>query len=539
MKISSSCDPSISKALVEVFTIMKQPRNAIKELKEILDEKHDDNIVNLICDLQIQLQEFSSCIDLLENLQKDSIPLEIEVKKGYCLARLGRLAEADICFEKLMKHSVRYYDDLFLLVGSLYMDLDQHENSLRFFEPLLALPQHNKPNLWFKCGKLYYDIKDFKSAEEAFKSVVETFEPGLVTQAKLYLSKIYKSKGEIDKSILILKTKNLDLEDTCEISDEAIQNLMSNARLKIEESFIKKDQNELLAFMDSLIDTEFKLELRKREDIVVELGVRVLNEVFEKLINFCIGTNQYSAAKNFLVKILKLNMYKGNLRMNMKKLLSKVCVLDKDYEQALNAFKFVCENEESESNWIVMSSLMRKTEKPQLRSWLCKIAAKSPENYAAHILLGNSYFQTGNYNLAIKQYMQVYSVKDSVVNLQLGLSHLFSLCSRNLVKKEEVFAKAFRYMKIYVKARKNSSYLEAYYNLARAYHHIQFYAKASYNYEKVLRHCARALIYGDGLGKSLVKYSKLAAKNLVAIRNTIDDPAGAEDITQQWLCEIP
>jgi tetratricopeptide (TPR) repeat protein len=514
---------------------MKQPKAAIKELKEILDDKYDDNIVNLICDLYIQLNEFYECIELLESLNRKALPLDIDTKKGYCLARLGRLLEADSCFENLLKHSVVYYDDLYLLVGSLYMDLDQHESALKFFEPLLALERHNKPDLWFKCGKLYYEIGDLISSEEAFKSVLDSQEYSLLTQSKLFLAKIYKSKGEIDKSIHILKTKTLDIEDGSDLTEEFIENLISNAKLKIEESYIKKDLNDLYYFLDQLIDTELKLELRKKEDIVESLGQIVLNETFERVIEYLIIHSMYSQGKEFIIKLLKMNMYKDLYRLNMKKLLTKLCILDEDYDQALNSYKYVCEKENTESNWIAISGIMRKTEKPQLRSWLCKLSSRDPHSYAVHMLLGNSYFQTGNYALAIKQYSQVYDIDDALINLQIGLCHLFSLCSRNIHKKEEVFAKAFKYLKIYVKIRKKKNYVEAYYNLGRAFHHVQYYTKASYYYEKVLMYCSRTILYSQNINSELQKYAKLAVNNLIAIRNSLDDLPGAEKLASLWI----
>ena len=182
-----------------------------------------------------------------------------------------------------------------------------------------------------------------------------------------------------------------------------------------------------------------------------------------------------------------------------------------------------------------MSSLMRKAEKPQLRSWLCKIAGRYPQNYAIHMLLGNSYFQTGNYNLAIKQYLQVYTFEDSLINLQIGLCHLFSLCSRNIHRKEEVYNKAFSYLKIYVKIRKKSNYVEAYFNLARAYHHIMYYTKATYNYEKVLMKYSRHFLRNSLSNPSLEKYMRLAVNNLIQIRLALDDPAGAELLASQWI----
>lgn len=535
MKISPNCDPSIAKALVEVFTIMNQPRVAIKELREILGERPDDNILNLICDLHIQLSEFPECIQLLESLTSQVFPLDIESKKGYCLARLGRLAEADSCFENLLKHSVQYYDDLYLLVGGLYMDLAQAENALKFFEPLLGLERHNNPMMWFKCAKLYYDIADHVSAEEAFGSVLDSGDSTIVTQSKLFLSKIYKSRGDIEKSISILKTKQLETDENFDISDELINDLISNAKLKIEESSIKSNLHDLFHFLDNLVDIELKLELRKREDLIIGLSVESLSETIEKTVKFAICEQQYSQAKTFLLKALKLNMYKGSLRLKAKKLLSQLCVLDEDYDQALNAHKYVCEKENTESNWIVMSSLMRKAEKPQLRSWLCKVASRNTANYAVHMLLGNSYFQTGNYNLAIKQYLIVYSVDDALINLQIGLCYLFSMCSRNIQKKDEVFAKAFRYLDIYVRIRKKKNYVEAYYNLARAYHHIQYYTIATHNYEKVLLCYSRNNGNAKCANSSLGKYMGLAVKNLIHIRNSLEDTEGAELLASQWI----
>jgi general transcription factor 3C polypeptide 3 (transcription factor C subunit 4) len=510
---------------------MKQPRTAVKELREVLDSKYDENIINLICDLEIQQQEYASCIELLEKQGKSQFPLDIETKRGYCLARLGRLPEADSCFERLAGQSVQFYDDLFLLTGNLYMDLDQHENALKFLEPLLSIPSHSKPSLWFKCGKLYYEIHDFQAAEEAFLSVVESQENSLATQAKLFLSKIYKNLGDVEKSISVLKTKSVEIEENFEISDEVICEMVSNAKLKIEESWIKQDMEELQRFLNYLVEMQIKLEVKKREDLVLGVGVNVLHQTFVGLIGFLMEKERFGECKEFIVKLLKIGMYRDERRKEMKMLLSSACVRDQDYDQAINAFKYICEKEGSDSNWITMAALMRKAEKPQLRSWLCKLLTKSPDSYPVHMLLGNSYFQTGNYSLAIKQYLQVYSPDDPMMNLQLGLSYLFSLCSRSLQKKEETFEKAFKYLKFYVKYRKKVNYFEAYFNLARAYHHILFFAEASKYYEKILRADARNSLYGGSVAGNIVV---MAVKNLAVIRSHLDDQVGANRILEEW-----
>ena len=143
---------------MEVYNILENPQKAIKDLQSIIHEKFDENLVNLVCDLYIQLKQFQACIEFLESLGQQEFAVDIETKRGVCFAKVGRLQEAEESFDKLYQQRVNYYDDLYWLVGCLYQELDYPEQALRFLEGLRVLDHRDKPTLWIKCGQLYLQV---------------------------------------------------------------------------------------------------------------------------------------------------------------------------------------------------------------------------------------------------------------------------------------------------------------------------------------------------------------------------------------------
>lgn len=537
LQVSDPCDPTIAKALVEVYNILEQPNKAILSLQEILEYKYDPNLVNLLCDLHIQISDYQSCINYLEKFSDQTFPIDLQTKLGYCLARVGRMQEADLCFEKLYEQSVKHFGDLYFLIGKLFQDLGFPEKSLQYLEPLRVIDHYDKPGLWLTCGKLYKEIEDYSSAEDALNSVLHSESTDLHTEARVCLSKIYKAKGDIEKSIEILQTSDMNFIESSDLTDIFVEGFISKSKLKIEEAFIQIQIPTTLQFVHQMIDIQLKLELSNRPGIISEVGEDVFHMLIQKIIDDLYKNDLYRESKELINRTLRLEMYRKDRRLEMKKVLAKICVKDKDYEQAISAYKFICEKEDLGQNWAVLSSLLKKSPTSQLRSWLSKLNSKFPNHFSIQMLLGNNYLQTGYFSLAIKQYSSLFSQnsQDSLVNLNLGLCYLFSLSSRNLQKKEEYFDKTFQYLKNYVKIRKKTDYAEAYFNLARAFHHIKFLTRASYYYEKVLLTHARHLSHGALVNPKFQKYSYMCAVNLYEIRKSLNDEDGASLVSDMWI----
>ncbi|CAG9317966.1 GTF3C3 [Blepharisma stoltei] len=538
LQVSDPCDPTVAKALVEVYNILAQPSKAISSLQEILEEKYDPNLVNLLCDLHIQISNYQFCIDYLDKFSDQEFPIDIQTKLGYCLARVGRVQEADFCFEKLLEQSVKHFPDLYYLIGCLYQDLGFPEKSLQFLEQLRQVDSYDKPILWLACGKLYKEIEDYSSAEDALNLVLSSNEVGLHIEARVCLSKIYKTKGEIERSMEILQTTDIPYIDTSELTSGFLDSFIAKAKLKIEEAFIQIQIPATLQFMHQMIDIQLKLEISNKTGIISEIGEEVFVRLIEKIISDLESEESfYKELKELINRLLKLEMYRKDRRLRMKKTLAKICIKDQDYEQAISAYKFICEKEDRGNNWAVLSCLLKKSSSTQLRTWLSKLNAKFPDHYAVHMLLGNNYLQTGYFSHAIKQYSYLYAQdpEDSLVNLNLGLCYLFSLSSRNLQKKEDYYEKAMQYLKNYSRIRKKTDYAEANYNIGRAFQHINFLTRATHYYEKVLMSYSRNLSYGLSLTKKTEKYSNLSARNLYEIRKLLKDDEGAQQIYENWL----
>ena len=335
----------------------------------------------------------------------------------------------------------------------------------------------------------------------------------------MLLSKLYKAQGDLQKSIQVLRN-NGSYRCFAEFKEEAIDVFEESARLKLEESLIQIEIPQTLEFANQIIELEHKLSIANKPSIIVSLGKDRVEMLFEQLKEVLVEKNMLGDCKEFLSNILKLSVFsETDKRINLKKELTKVSIKDQDYQQAINSYKYICEKENSQENWSVLSCLLQKCPQAQIRPWLNKLCNKFVNHERVSLLLANNYLQNGYYSLAIKHYTSIYpqNATDPLLNLNLGLSYLFSLSSRNLTKKEEYFLLAFEHIKTYVRFRKKTHYAEAYFNLARAYQHIKFLSKAAYYYEKLLR----TYLSLNVKSSSYSKYATKAGHNLYLITNEL------------------
>jgi tetratricopeptide (TPR) repeat protein len=524
---------------------MEQPRKAISLLQTILEDRYDENVLNILCELHLHVKEYEDCLKLFTNFSDRKFPLDIEVKRAIALMRCGSKYEGMPVFEKLLGNSVMHYPDLYYLAGCLFYDLAEYEFSLKFFESLRVLDTYDKPELWLKCGELYCKIKDFTSAQDALTSVLQAEQKELHTEAKLKLAQLYRDSGDINRSIELLHSVNLPHADNLdhEILTQVAQN---DILLKIEEVEILLDQNsnlhEVLEFLRYIIDIENKSQITlKHEGVVKFIGEIRFNHIVIKCIDLLMNLKDYEEAKKLIKNLLSISACKReDVRFYLKQRLTRCCIEVNEYEEALNAFKFICEKNDTEENWVILNSIAKKcSNHSQLRGWLSKISTRKPNNRSIRMLLGNNYLQTGYFTLAIKQYGSLYEEdnENSLVNLDLGLCYLLSLGSRTSQNKTGLYNKAFFHIKKYVRVRKKTHYTEAYFNLGRAYHHLSYIHKAKHYYDKVLTFVARHLMYcGETATYSLhLKYAKRSAYNLVSIYKSLNEASKAAEIAESWL----
>lgn len=524
---------------------MEQPRKAIALLQSILEDRYDENVLNILCELFLHVKDYEDCLKLFSKFPDQIFPLDIEVKRAIAFIRCGNKKEGMPVFEKLLGNSVRHYPDLYYLSGCLFYDIGEFEYSLKFLENLRVLDTYDKPELWLKCGDLYCKIKDFTSAEDALTSVLVSEHKELHTEAKLKLAQLYKDAGNVTRSIEILHSVNLPHADNLD-HDILSQVAQNDILLKIEEVEILLDQNsnlpEVIEFLKYIIDIENKSQITlKHEGVVKFIGEFRFNSIIMKCIDLLMNSQDFDEARKLIKNLLSISACKKEeVRLYLKQKLTRCCIQVKEYEEALGAFKFICEKNDTEENWVILNCLAKKcTNHSQLRGWLSKISARKPNNRSIRMLLGNNYLQTGYFSLAIKQYSTLYEEDsdNSLVNLDLGLCYLLSLGSRTSQNKTGLYAKAFFHIKKYVRIRKKTHYCEAYYNIGRAFHHLSYLHKATGYYDKVMNYVARSLIYTGETStfKVHMKYARMSAQNLASIYKSLNENNRAEEIQDAWL----
>lgn len=214
-------DPLLAKSFLQVLEISNKLDQAPEVLERVLLRQYKPDLMNLLSELYLKLGKYERCLEFVRKLARDEFPIEIEVRVGVCLARVGKEQEAEPVFSKLRGVSVHHYPDLYNLVGDTYTALGKFESALQYLEPLRGVPDCDTPELWIKSAKLYEQCDDDLSAEEAYQMVLESDVPELNTESKVRLARLYLRIGDKDKALHALAPEeDSDWPSMCRLAME-------------------------------------------------------------------------------------------------------------------------------------------------------------------------------------------------------------------------------------------------------------------------------------------------------------------------------
>lgn len=478
--LAEDYSPAIVKALVEVYIILEQPAKALQVLKDILPMHHDDNLVNLLCELYIKQNDASGCLDFLAALTNPSFPLDIEVKRGICYSRVGQLREASEVFDRLLTQSVHHYPDLYLLVGVEYERLHMPDKALQFLEAVRAVDAFDTPELWLRCGRLYQQINDLGAAMAAFSLVLSSEIEHLKTEAQVRLDSVKRLKGQLPP--LPSFSDCLDLSQLSEL-----------LKLQLQDAEVSIAQKQLPVSLQLFTEVA-ALPVEMRQKLLEFVGEVRYFEVASSLAELFMELARHIDCRTLLEQQLSF-VKEGANKLKLKKLLSKTAEVLGNHDLAALTFKYVCEREDTPQHWKELRRLIYLSDSTsEIRKWLSKVTARHPQNLEAHELYGDSLLQAGFAAAAVKSYWKVFEVtpQNADICLKLAVSFQQQLYIRS-GHKHDLWRKAVFFVKRYKELAPPSPH--TWLALGVAYEAAGLTTKAKRYYDKCVSASARHWMY--------------------------------------------
>lgn len=251
---------------------------------------------------------------------------------------------------------------------------------------------------------------------------------------------------------------------------------------------------------------------------------RLVNEV-KQARSILLKYKKYSYIQQLVISVTRLN----DIEVSDKKLFLleglQSSIRSQNYEMGFHLIKKLIKmykNEQSSKYLImVLAHIIRNMKDVKLsRSFILKMAKRDYSDIEIQKLwvhmLGNSYLQSGNFDLSIKMYYSLYKNQPSaLVALQLASGYLQESLRRTQTEKQKNLMRCMYFMQLYKKWRlEEGDYKnEVYYNQGRMFSQVGFWENAIECF-KCSMECDDRNLHNKSVYNLIVIYKKLGESEL-------------------------
>ncbi|KAI1310980.1 hypothetical protein F5Y03DRAFT_344639 [Xylaria venustula] len=147
-----------------------------------------------------------------ESSYGNGIPLDLRTKMAVYRLKLGDMDEAQLHIDHLDPESpsgiqaLSNEPHLLAEVGSALYESDLRSNALRFFEPLLGIPEILDSAALLATGRCYLDTGDKRQAEECFTAAIDVDESNdeAAIDARFELAQMYEAAREEQEAYILV-----------------------------------------------------------------------------------------------------------------------------------------------------------------------------------------------------------------------------------------------------------------------------------------------------------------------------------------------
>jgi len=365
------------------------------------------------------------------------------------------------------------FQGAYIELADLYKDMNRNGEALQFYNKALntGSPQ---ANIYSGIGDLFLKIDDLDKAEQFYKKMLN-FKDSL-HDANEKLSLLYLRKGDLEISWNYLKKSSPYLEE------QELKEMSSLYKQYIEKgnSYAYESIGYIhyysLRYKEAIINLEKARKLNaKKFSSYYELGMSYKNK------------DDYRKAILLLEEVVsrELNHYGANLQLGILYDIEPIMVsfyeqkykIKPNYQRALELFEKCKEiNPKEALIYYYIGRVYYNMKQYENAIIETEIALKIHEDYDTYKLLGDIYFDSGNYTMAVKNHKKAMKIDDS--------AYIRSTIAKALVKLDE-YNEAINLLNESIKKYPESSWLS--WELADVYLEKKDYLTAVDYYQNALK----------------------------------------------------
>jgi general transcription factor 3C polypeptide 3 (transcription factor C subunit 4) len=232
-------------------TLLEEAVNAYLEALETNNGEINLDVVNMLCELYVKGSHWLKCTTVLEKVEKClELPVELIVIFGICKIYLDQKTEALGYFEYLKrKNSIEDYNDLYYDIAEAFLQVEDYDSALSYYEELQKLDKFNNAALWTKIAHCHQMAGRVETAIHYYEEAIES-EPGY-SNVIFALSELYKNSGMREKAIETINkyVNNTQNEDDDDAHDHNARTKATDIPFLIEKAFILFSMNEYDDFL--------------------------------------------------------------------------------------------------------------------------------------------------------------------------------------------------------------------------------------------------------------------------------------------------
>ncbi|KAH8740064.1 tfc4p like TFIIIC subunit [Cryptosporidium ryanae] len=316
-------DPLLGKELARCYHKMGKLTLAAETLESCIEYSEDMDIINMLCELYIDLKLFQKCVKLVNdyfnksvyenscsqkemtqgsksNVNNDldlllsKIPIDISVKYAIANLNLGNEYPASFISKSVFENSVNEFIDLHLSLADSYFQIGNYKAAADHYSCIEGTNSHEHDiqfnfKFAFSLYKLEFNDRATQILERMLKVNKNRSGDFYISRAKTLLASIYTKMGfgNLSEELIytmkyedIIQSRDITLPIPQEMRVSIVIDLFSEMKDKYS---LHLEKNNFLPFVESAISPNFELELDIEE--VSKFAVRFYDVINEFLID--------------------------------------------------------------------------------------------------------------------------------------------------------------------------------------------------------------------------------------------------------------
>ncbi|KAK9161939.1 hypothetical protein Syun_002841 [Stephania yunnanensis] len=433
----------------------------------------------------------------------EQFPLHLNVKAGICQVHLGNIEEAEVLFKKMSMEHAEDFADLVMGVADTFMNLGHYESALKYYFIPRGNSRHDKVRRsttdtsleqskpWWVNGKVKMQLAQIYFGKKMFEEFVDAIFP-CIRETLFFESLSLKKRARAWRTRRRQPRKRLTKSDLF----ERVKVLDNNQDDNIFRGF-----RPLVAPSDLLKATRAKKKLQRKAAVREEKKAAALaagmvwqsddSDEDSPLCKALAYLQRYWEALEVVNNILRLgyNSLSMEKKMELQSIGAQLAYNTTDPKHAYDCVRHIVQQHPySYAAWNcyykVISRLENRLSKHS--KFLNNMRTTCTDCIPPFLIFGHQLTMISQHQAAAREYLEAYKLQSDspLINLCVGTALINLALGHRLQNKHHCLAQGFAFLYSNLNLCENNQ--EAFYNIARACHHVGLVNLAVSYYEKVL-----------------------------------------------------